>query len=69
MMLVTSFAIFLDYSLQLPSISKGIFDDHLAHLFILCGIITTFSRLIREVDVTVANNPAAMLSKLDDLAF
>ncbi len=60
----------LNDSLQLSGISQRVFNHHLAHFLVLCGFLATLGCcLVGEVNVAVADDPAAVLGELDDVAF
>lgn len=61
---------FISYDgLQLARIAESIFNHHLAHILFLGVIIASISPVIWEVNMSVLDDPAAMLSELNDISF
>jgi Na+-translocating ferredoxin:NAD+ oxidoreductase RnfA subunit len=57
----------LNNCLELSGITQSILYHHLAHVLVLVTILTFSS--IREVNVAIANNPATVASKGNNVAF
>lgn len=53
-------------SFKLTGIAQGVLYHHLAHLLVLVAVLTFSS--IGEVDVAVADNPATVVGKRDNVA-